>query len=314
MTRLGLLAGSGAAVLLALAWFAMPGWLGFLMTVALAKGLVVLGVVLLMRGGLVSFGQGLFFAGGAYAAGFLINLWGVREALILILAGTLTGAALSLVTGLLIARYREIFFAMLTLAFSMTLWGVLLKAYEITGGSDGLRIGPPTFLGMEPRGASLRLANYYLTLACAASVAFLVYRFMESPLGHRMRAIRDNEIRVGYLGGSVKKAVLTTFVLAGALGGLGGVLQAMSVGQIDPTLAYWTTSGEFVFVALIGGGGSVIAPLVGAVAFEVIRAYALKYMPDMWQMTLGMVMLLIVLFLPSGLWGVYERAVGRARA
>jgi len=267
----------------------LPGWSRFLLTLALARGLLVLGVVLLMQAGLVSFGQGLFFAAGAYAVGFAARDLGI--------------AAL---TGPLLARYRGIFFAMLTLAFSMILYGVLVKAYWITGGTDGLRIPPPTFLGWSPPEEHLGSGLYLFTLACTAVMVFLIFRYLQSPLGYTVRAIRDNEVRVEYLGLSVSRALYITVLLVGAMGGLGGALSAMSVGHIDPNLAYWTTSGEFVFVALLGGTGNVFAPLVGSIVFEFLRTYAYKYIPYTWQMGLGLIMLAIVGFAPGGLWSLYE--------
>ncbi|SNB76594.1 branched-chain amino acid ABC transporter permease [Thermoflexus hugenholtzii] len=284
----------------------LPGWSRFLLTLALARGLLVLGVVLLMQAGLVSFGQGLFFAAGAYAVGFAVRDLGLRDALVGVALGAGAGLGIAALTGPLLARYRGIFFAMLTLAFSMILYGVLVKAYWITGGTDGLRIPPPTFLGWSPPEEHLGSALYLFTLACTAVMVFLIFRYLQSPLGYTVRAIRDNEVRVEYLGLSVSRALYITVLLVGAMGGLGGALSAMSVGHIDPNLAYWTTSGEFVFVALLGGTGNVFAPLVGSIVFEFLRTYAYKYIPYTWQMGLGLIMLAIVGFAPGGLWSLYE--------
>lgn len=291
----------------------LPEWIVFLLTLALAKGLVVLSVVLLMHAGLVSFGQGLFFAAGAYAVGFAMKAWGVREALAAAGLGVAAGMAVAALAGLLVARYREIFFAMLSLAFSMILYGVLVKAYWISGGTDGLRIASPTILGFAPPEERLRLALYAFTLLCAAVMVYLIYRYLDSPVGYTVRAIRDNEVRVEYLGISVWRTIYLTYLLAGALGGLGGVLVALNVGHIDPNLAYWTTSGEFVFVALLGGTASVFAPLGGAIIYELIRTYAAKYSPYTWQMILGVIMLAIILFMPGGLWTIYEASAWRIR-
>lgn len=291
----------------------LPDWIVFLLTLALAKGLVVLSVVLLMSGGLVSFGQGLFFAAGAYAVGFAMKLWGIQEALVVTGLGMTTAMAVAALAGLLIARYREIFFAMLSLAFSMILYGILLKATSITGGSDGMGIATPTILGFTPPAERLRLTLYAFTLVCTAVMVYLVYRYLDSPLGYAVRAVRDNEVRVEYLGISVQRTIYVTYVLAGGLGGLGGVLVALNVGHIDPNLAYWTTSGEFVFVALLGGTASVFAPLVGSIVFESVRTYAFKYSPYTWQMTLGVIMLAIILFMPGGLWTIYEALARRVR-
>jgi ABC-type branched-subunit amino acid transport system permease subunit len=285
----------------------LPEWVIFLMALALAKGLVVLSVVLLMRAGLVSFGQGLFYAAAAYAVGFAINRWGIGEATVLLAIGVMASIALAALIGVVIARYREIFFGMLSLAFSMAFYGVLVKAYDVTGGSDGMGIAPPTIFGLVIPPERLRLTVYYLVLICVAIMLYLIYRYIQSPLGTLIRAIRDNEVRVAYLGGSVHRAIYLTYVLAAGLGGLGGVLVAINVGHVDPELAYWTTSGEFVFVALLGGTGSVFAPLVGAIAYELVKSYAFKFSPYTWQMTLGILMLGIIFLLPGGLWSLGQR-------
>ena len=127
-----------------------------------------------------------------------------------------------------------------------------------------------------------------------------------------MRVTYDNEIRVEKMGASVRRAIYRTYVLAGALGGLGGALVAVTVGHIAPDLAYWTASGEFVFIALLGGSGSVFAPFIGAAVFEVVRNYAFKVSPYTWQMLLGSVLLIIILFAPGGLWSLFERLTHRA--
>ncbi len=295
------------------AGFVMPPWLNFLVTVALAKSLVVLGVVLLMRTGLVSFGQALFYAAGSYASAYVVRSLGITDAFLHVLVGLVAGTVLAGLTGALISRYREIFFAMLTLAFSMVFWGVLVRWRPVTGGSDGLRVGrPSTLLGIDITGR-VGLTMYVLTVVVTLLLYFLAYRLSSAPLGYVTRAIRDNEIRVSYLGGSVPTAIFLTFLWAGALAGVGGSIQALMVGHVDPTVAVWTTSGEFVFVALISGTGSVFAPLFGAVLFEVARSYITTWWPNLWQLVLGSVMLLIVLFLPRGLWSVYDRYASRSR-
>ena len=300
------------AALLLLGW-TLPRWLNFLLTLALAKGLVVLGLVLLMRAGLVSFGQGLFFAAAAYAAAFAIKLWGVREAFLLLPLGMAAAAGLAVLTGLLSARYRAIFFAMLTLAFSMVLYGLLIKAYPLTGGSDGLRVAVPTVLGYAPDPQRARVLVYYLAVGAVAAAVSLVRRQAGSCFGTLTQAIRDNEVRVEYLGVPVRRAVLAVYLEAAVLAGMGGVLAALAVGHVDPNLAYWTTSGEFVFIALLGGAEGVLAPLAGAVLYEAVKAYAFKYAPYAWQMVMGVLMLLIILFLPSGLWAPLERRWLRPR-
>jgi branched-chain amino acid transport system permease protein len=305
-------------ILLALLFLAAPfspSWLLFLFTVAFAKGLVVLGVVLLLRANLVSFGHGLYFAAGAYGVAIALkNGVPVREALLLVLIGFVVGTALAALIGLFLARYRGIFFGMLSTAFTMILYSLLVKLRWLSGGTDGLGIRASTFAGLETDADTVRIIQYYFVLAIVALAFFVAYRVSHSPLGYLMRAIYDNEIRVEYMGASVRGSIYRTYLLSGMLGGLGGGLTAMSVGHISPDLAYWTSSGEFVFVALLGGTGSVFAPLIGATVFEFVRNYAQAHFPTAWQLLLGSVLLVIILFAPGGLWSLIERLIqGRRR-
>jgi ABC-type branched-subunit amino acid transport system permease subunit len=186
------------------------------------------------------------------------------------------------------------------------LYAALLKLYWVTGGTDGIGVPSPTILGVLPPRTILRMSYYYLALVIAGGVICVVYRFLASPLGYFLKAVGDNEIRIEYSGESVRRVIYLTYILSGALGGLSGVLVAFTVGHIVPEYAFWIQSGEFVFVALLGGYSSVPGPLVGAIAFEFIRTYASKYAPEAWQMTLGLIMLVIILFRPGGLWTIYE--------
>lgn len=284
----------------------LPGWAVFLLTLSLAKGMVVLGLMVLWRTGLVSFGQALYFGLGSYSAGLVGLHTGISNVFLLVLLGMLASAVVAFVVGLLLARYREIFFAMLSLAFSMILYGILVKS-EALGSTDGFNVVVPTFFGYAPEGEALQVALYMVTAVLAAAAAWLVNRYLSSTMGHLTRAIRDNEIRVEYLGFSVHRAVHTKIVMAGALAGAGGVITALAVGHIDPEMAYWTTSGEFVFVTILSGTGSVLAPFVGAILFEVFRSFAFEYSPYTWQLMLGSALLLTILFLPNGLWSLVAR-------
>jgi ABC-type branched-subunit amino acid transport system permease subunit len=310
--RLPLMALIGAAFFV-VAPFIVPGWMLFLLTLALAKFMVVLAVALFLRGGLVTFGHALFYAIGAYTAGFGAKWFGLRDAVLLVPVGALLGALVAALVGLFIARYRGVFFAMLNLAVSMILYAILLKFYWVTGGTDGLSIRTPTLLGFVPPRAALRMHFYYFTCVVAAVATYTVHRFLASPLGFFLKALADNEIRIEYSGESVQRVIYYTYVVSGALGATAGVLVAFTVGHIVPEYAFWIQSGEFVFIALLGGYGSVPGPLIGAIAFEFIRTYANKFAPYAWQMTLGVIMLLIILLQPGGLSAIYESITRRLR-
>lgn len=309
-TRTALALLGSLVVLLALP-FLLSGWVLFLLTVAGAKALAVLGVVLLLRGKLLTFGHALYYAAGAYAAGMAVKFLNVHEMLVLLGLGLLAGATLSALLGLLVARYRAVYFALLNLAFSMVLYGILLKFYAVTGGTDGLGIAEPTLAGWRPGAAPLRIVLYESTLILVALLVYLAHRFSVSPAGFALRAMRDNEVRIEYVGASVWRTVYLSYVIAGALAGVAGALIGLSVGHITPDLAFWSQSGEFVFVAILGGTGSVLAPVVGSILFEFVRNYAFELSPYTWQMTLGIVLLVIIFFLPGGVWSLTRMAARR---
>lgn len=294
-----------AAVFIAGAWV-MPAWLAFLLTLALAKALVVLGVVIQMRAGLVSFGQALFYCIGGYGVGLASQYLGVGDAFALLALGTVAALLMALACGWLLTRYREIFYAMLTLALSMILYGVLVKSSAL-GSTDGFNVSPPSFLGWVPEGDARKRTLYLLTVFVAAAVAMGFHRFMVSSLGRVTEAVRENEIRVEYLGLSPQRMLFANYVLAAGVSGLGGGLTALASGHIDPDMAIWTTSGEFVFIAILGGTGHVVAPFIGAIVFSVLRTFAIQEAPNTWQMTLGITLLALILFLPKGLWSLVDR-------
>jgi branched-chain amino acid transport system permease protein len=290
-------------ILILIFGFIATDWLRFLVQMSLATFLVVLGVMLQMRAGLVSFGQGLYYCLGAYVAGMAGYFWGITDVFVLLFGGTVVCVLLSVALGFLLVRYRGIFYANFSLALSMILYGLLVKA-EVLGSTDGFNVPPSTFLGFAPEGETLQISVFILTCAIVYLVGFVLHRYLKSTYGYMGDAVRQNEIRVEYLGASVRSVIHKVYVIAAAISGIGGVLTAVAVGHVDPDLAYWTTSGEFVFVALLSGTANVMAPMVGSFLLELLRTYAFEYTPYTWQMILGVTMLLIILFLPGGIWSI----------
>ncbi len=285
-------------LLLGGAW--LPQWAMFIVTIAFAKGLVALGLMLLLRAGLVSFGQALYYCLGAYAAGALGRFLGIGDVFVQMLAGAAAAGLSAFVLGFLLAKYRGIFFGLLSLALSMILYGLLVKN-EALGSTDGFNILPSTFFGMRPDGDWVRYT------VVAFGLALAVHRYLQTPLGRLAPAIKDNEIRVEYMGASARRAVHVKYVIAALLAGVGGALAATTVGHIDPEMAYWTTSGEFIFITILAGTGSVLAPFIGAAIFGAIHTTAYDLSPNTWQMTLGVSLLLLIVFLPDGLWSLFMR-------
>lgn len=293
------------AALLALAPVFLPTT-QVMLTLALAKSLAVLGIIVLLQAGQVSFGHALFYAVSAYAAAFLGRAMAGGELLLNLLLGMASAALVALLVGLFVVRYREIFFGMLNLAASMIFFSFLEKFYHITGGSDGLSVPRPTVLGFTLERAGFETLLYYGSLALVLAALMLTHRFLSSPVGQMLRAIKTNEVRLEYLGVSSRRVLLAGYVVSAALSGLGGALMASAQGIVTPEYAWWVRSGEFVFIAILGGAGSVQGALVGALAYESVKTYAAAFAADIWQLVLGVVLLAVILFAPKGMAGLLQ--------
>jgi len=302
--------GAFCAAALSVAGLAMPKWLTFLITMAAANGLVSLGIVVLMRGGVVAFGQGMVFAIGGYAAALVFNRLGLTDALGLAMAGGVAATVIAAPFAPLLSRYRGIFFAMLTLALSMVTYGLFMKL-DILGGSDGFNIGRPTLFGQSLSDARVGYTMYVLTVVVATAMGLLARIYFDSTRGLITLAVRENELRVEYLGGSVRQAMAINFILAAFAGGVGGALAVLALGHIDPHFSYWTTSGEFVFVAILAGWQSIAAVFVASTVLEVVRSFSSSYFPNTWQLALGLFLLFVIRFLPKGIGSLWMRGSTR---
>lgn len=295
-----------AFVVLAAGSLILPDWAMFLFAMALAKGLVCLGIVGMMRGGVVSFGQGLYYCLGAYTATLAANFLGVSDIFLLTALSAVVCLLVGLIFGPLLSSYRGIFFAMLSLALSMVLYGSLAKMNFI-GGTDGLNIGAPTFLGWAPEGRPLQTALYLYVVAIVVITGALMRIYFDSEQGLITLATRDNELRIEYLGASVRNVMTYNYVFGALLGGIGGTIAVLALGHVDPEFAFWTTSGEFVFVAILAGYLSVPAVFVAAIILELVRSFSNLYFPNTWQLALGIFLLVVIIALPGGLGSLINR-------
>lgn len=278
-----------------------------LFALILAKGIVVLGIVLLLQAGQVSFGHAMFFATGAYTAAFWGKYMGGGDILLYVVLGGIVSTVFGLIVGMFVVRYREIFFGMLNLAFSMVLWSLLEKMFHYTNGADGIRVARPGLLGMAFTPETFQYVILYVSLVIAIAAFYGVQRYLESPLGHMLRAIKSNETRLEYLGTSARHVLLVGYVISAFLGGVGGSLVAIIQQIATPEFGFWTKSGEFVFIAILGGGGHAFGAFAGAAMFETVRFYAAAHLADSWQLILGVVLIVIILYAPSGLIGLRQR-------
>ncbi|MHB1198892.1 MAG: branched-chain amino acid ABC transporter permease [Polaromonas sp.] len=302
--RLRFLVGVLAAAVLMLG-LSFP-WLKTPILLALASGLAVTGVIVLIRAGQVSFGHAMFASLAGYGAAFMARAWQL-DALLLIALSSALAALVGAVIGLFIVRYRGIFFGMLNLALSMVLFSVLGKFGAVTGGTDGLRFDRPTlgFIHLEREGFETALLVLALVLAMIAG--WVVQRYFASVSGQALAAIKTNETRLEYLGISAQRVFWGGYVLAATLSGLGGSLFALTQGLVTPEMGYWVRSGEFVFIAILGGSGHAFGAFIGAFVFEFMKLYAAALLTGAWQLVMGLVLLVIVFVAPTGLFGLMER-------
>ena len=285
--------------------FVLEDWMRNIGLQSLSRGIVAIGLLILWRTGLVSFGHALFFGFGAYTVAML-QLAGINEIIVLTVGGTLTAGLLAYVLGLLLRQYRAIFFALLNLAFSMILYGVLAKL-ESLGSTDGIGIEQTTFLGFAPHEEAYHITLFVFAAVFAYIAAVAAHWYLRSTLGMMTMAVRENEIRVEYLGYSAERAIHMKYVISGLLAGMGGVIMALTIGHVDPdSMVYWPVSGDFVFITILSGTGNVGATFIGALVYELLRTYAFEYAPEIWQLILGGSLLLIIMFLPDGLWSIRD--------
>jgi branched-chain amino acid transport system permease protein len=252
-------------------------------------------------GGMVSFGHGMFFGLGAYSFGLLMQRTGMPVPAAFVLALAMC-AAVGLVIGAICVRLKEIYFAFLTLAFQMLIYSLIILWVPLTGGDQGLRGGipRPPFLGIN-------LANQthlYLTSCTLLVIGLvLIHHLVQSPFGYTLRMIRDNAARTSFLGIEVFRVRLIAFVLAGVFAGIGGVIMSLFVSGAYPEFAYWTVSGEGIFIIMLGGLHSFLGPLVGTVILQLLNDFVTKF-TEYYGLALGIIILIFSLGLRRGLLDV----------
>jgi branched-chain amino acid transport system permease protein len=288
-----------------------------LMLPFIGYGIALLGFNLLFgTTGLLSFGHALFLGVGAYAAAALTSKFGVLSFEVLLIAAALASGLVALLIGALCVRYTRIFFGMLTLAFGMLFHSFLFKFYSITGGDQGMRVLRPLLLGMDWRGGKTAFLTgpfYYYALLLFALLGLAMWRITQSPFGLHLRAIRENAGKAAYVGVEIFRMRLTAFVISGIYGGIGGTILAVTTGLADPELAYWTHSGNLVFMAVLGGSGTFAGPAIGALVFVLLQDFVMS-ITQYWRFVMGGVLVFLVVFMPHGLSGTIEAVVNRRNA
>jgi branched-chain amino acid transport system permease protein len=306
------------------AWISNPMWIVFLIftlfpympfigryislgTEVVIWALFALGFnILLGYTGLPSFGHGAFFGVGAYAAGiFFLRVYkGVWLPLILslVIAGVL--AAL---VGLLVAKKKGIYFALITIAISQVFYFIAFRWEELTGGETGLSGIDRVSIGL-PGLFSIRLSTpinyYYFVLVIFILCTLLIWRIVHSPFGRVLQAIRENEVRARYLGYNTTAYKWGAFTISGLFAGLAGGLYTLLINSAFAFVLDWTQSGNVVMMTLLGGGTvNFFGPILGTAIFIVSRDLLSAYW-ESWMLIYGLIFVFVILFIPSGILGL----------
>lgn len=300
-----------AAAAVAIAPLVAPVYHVLLMLPFMAYAVVLLGLNLLFGyTGLLSFGHALFIGIGAYAGAFLTSQLKVRSMEVILVAAGGLGALVAAPVGALCVRYVKIYFGMLTLAFGMVFYTFVLKFYRLTGGDEGLTFPRPSLLGLGleamPKTDYLVGPYYYYSLAVLVVAALCMWRIVHSPFGICLRAIRDNPAKAETLGIGVTRYRWLAFVISAVYAAVGGVLLGPPTGNVDPTLAYWTHSGNLVFMTLLGGFESFFGPILGAFVFIYVQNWVMSVFPY-WRLVFGAILAVVVICAPGGLMGLAAR-------
>jgi branched-chain amino acid transport system permease protein len=289
-------------------WLARAGLYQYLALEIMIWMLFALGYNLLLGyTGLPSFGHGAYFGIGAYAFGLLqhrlwANLW-------FDLAGAIVAAALlGALVALFISHRRGIYYALLTIAFGQVFWFVSIKWHGLTGGEDGLlnikRL--PADFGFASVSLQSNEALFYFCLALFVLAMAGLWRLVHSPLGRVLSAIRQNETRAAFVGYNVWLYKWLAFTMSAALAGLAGGLFAMAQQSAYPNVMSLHNSGFVVMMVLIGGGlVSFWGPVIGAALFILARDLLGAY-TETWLLWYGLVFMLLVLFKPEGVAGMWQ--------
>jgi len=279
-----------------------------LVTRALAFSILVMSLdILLGYTGLASLGQAAYLGIGAYTTAILATKYHIGlgwDFWLVVLLGILFGAALAAIFGLLAIRASGVYFLMITLALGQCVWGLAYRWNSLTGGDNGINVRE------RPKFGGIDLANeqtfFFLVFAVFCAALLLMYTLVRSPFGRSLAGIRERELRMQILGYNTWLHKYIAFIIAGAFGGLSGVLWAHTAGIVSPVNVELPTSVDALLMAVLGGSGTLVGGVIGTFIVFGLREFLSTLVP-WWQYVLGVVYVATILYLPTGLMGVPER-------
>jgi len=275
-----------------------------LATRALAFSILVMSLDLLLGfTGLASLGQAAYLGVGAYLTAILAARYqiGLGYDFWLVAAfGMLGAAALAALFGLLATRATGVYFLMITLALGQCVWGLAYRWNSLTGGDNGINLEHRPKFGID---LANQVTFFYVVFGFFAASLLVLYTIVRSPFGRSLVGIREREPRMKILGYNTWLHKYIAFIIAGAFGGLSGVLWAHTAGIVSPENVVLTTSVDALLMAVLGGAGTLVGGIIGASVVLFIREY-LSTLVHWWQYVLGGVYVAVILYLPGGLMSI----------
>lgn len=250
-------------------------------------------------GGMYQFHHSVFYGVGAYSFALVSMKSGLPPAAGYVAAPVMAALA-SLIIGLITIRLSKLYFGMLQLSLGSLVWSIVYRWYSFTGGDDGIH-------GINiPEAIDSTRGVYYFTLVVTIICLWLMFRMVNSPFGRIFQGIRDNPERTEAIGVNVKSHQLVGQVIAGTFAGIAGALFVTVEGSVFPDLLFWTLSLELIIMCLLGGWYVFFGPMLGAALIVVLRTFVGIY-TEYWTLVLGIVLMLLIYFLPQGILGYFQR-------
>ncbi len=280
----------------------LPRFYIYLVSVILLTGLLATSLNLVLGyGGIFQFHHAVFYGVGAYATALVLTRSGLSPWLSFIV-GPLMSGFLSLIMGLICIRLSKLYFGMLQISLGSLVWIIVYRWYSFTGGDDGIH-------GVElPDIISSPNSAYYFTLIVTAICLFVMYKIIKSPFGSVLQGIRDNPVRSEMIGINVRRHQLLALIIAGFFAGVAGSLFVVVDNTAFPDMLFWTLSLEVLIMCLLGGWFTFLGPMLGAAIIIALRTFISTY-TTYWALVLGVLMMLVIFFLPNGVLGYIEEKV-----
>ena len=290
--------GAGIIVLLLLPVF-LPRFYVYLVSIILLYGLLATSLNLVLGyGGIFQFHHAVFYGVGAYGTTLMLTKTGLPPMLAFIV-GPLVSAAFGLVLGIICIRLSKLYFGMLQISLGSLVWAIVYRWYSFTGGDDGIHGIPIPEMLSSPNSA------YYFTLIITLVCLFIMWKIIRSPFGSALQGIRDNPVRSEMIGINVKRHQLLALAIAGFFAGVAGSLFVVVDNTVFPDMLFWTLSLEIIIMCLLGGWFTFLGPMLGAAVIIALRTFVSTY-TVYWALVLGIIMMLVIFFLPNGILGYVE--------